>query len=187
MMRLILTGALWSCFCISLSSSVHAGSQEVDNRRMRKKLKTIVIPKVQFADARVSTVIEYLKQRSRELDPQGAGVNFVLILKPAKTEPRKPKPQAATSDETFLPTAPVEPLVTLDLDAIPLGDAVRLVCMQAGLTYNVETHAVVVMDKTVTRTKMELRIFSVDPSLFKNVKDVKTYFEDKGVTFPASP
>ncbi len=69
-------------------SSALAGGQSWKSRKSsratsktHKKLKSIVIPKLQFEDVPVSVIFEFLKRRSRELDPDGEGVNFVVILK----------------------------------------------------------------------------------------------------------
>jgi hypothetical protein len=45
-----------------------------------KKVNGIVIPKVEFRNVTVSEAIEFLRQKSRQLDPDGTGVNIVLKL-----------------------------------------------------------------------------------------------------------
>ena len=51
---------------------------------VRQKLKAIIITKISFEDTPVTTVFDFLKTRSRELDPAGEGVNFLTILKPGQ-------------------------------------------------------------------------------------------------------
>jgi hypothetical protein len=43
-----------------------------------RQLQDIRIPKVELRDVTVAEALEFLRQRSRELDPSGAGVNIVL-------------------------------------------------------------------------------------------------------------
>ena len=166
-------------FCMILSMPLVADGD--DTLHMRKKLKTIIIPKIRFVDTSVRTVLEFLKKRSRELDTEGAGVNFMLILKPEKRSSTSLKSKKADLVERV-----IEPTVTMDMDNLPLEDVIRFICTQTGLVHVVESHAVVVMDKRVTRQKLELRIFHVDPRLFRDVKDLKKFFEEKGVSFPVS-
>jgi hypothetical protein len=131
---------------------------------LRKKLKNIVIPKLSFEDTPVSTVFAFLKERSRQLDPDGSGVNFVLILRPDKAaaatdepkdQPKKegeaPRPKgkdaaAAADGKTEKAAAPPpEPTITMDFDAIPVSDAIKYICEGAGLRYKVEPNAVVIL------------------------------------------
>jgi hypothetical protein len=167
-------------FCATFSTPLVAGGDEAANLRMRKKLKTIIIPKIQFADTSIRTVLEFLKNKSRAIDPDSEGINFMLILKPQKRAVTVKGKKAA-----FTEVVP-EPKVTMDMNNLPLGDAIRFLCTQTGLAYVVEPHAVVIMDKTVTRQRLELRIFNIDPRVLKDVKDVKKFFKDKGVKFPVS-
>lgn len=179
------------------------------DREIRRKLKTIMLPRIAFEDTPVSTVFAYLKQRSRELDPQGVGVNFVLILKPAERTQtvKKTAKEKEDDDEGFGDDAtfddedeqeekewkpivrkPKEPTITVDFNNIPLGDAIRYICSIAKMRYKVENHAVVILGQGVTQSNLEFRVFSVDPRMFRNIKDedIKKFFEDKGVSFPTS-
>ena len=51
---------------------------------IREKLERIVIPKLEFTDATIETVIDQLRLRAQELDVEGKGVNF--IYRPFKEE-----------------------------------------------------------------------------------------------------
>ncbi len=204
---------------------------------IHEKLDSIVITKISFEETPVSTVFEYLKNRSRVLDPDGIGVNFLPILHPDESRgsgggggqgatPDDPfaaggdDPFAAEGDDIFggggdaggsdpfgapadggggAPAAggaPAgeyrEPVITMDFDNIPLGEAVRYICEQAGLRYKVEDYAVVILGENVERGNLELRFFPIDPRLFRQdagedqdeALDFQRFFEDKGVTFP---
>jgi hypothetical protein len=47
---------------------------------IQEKLDNIILPRVSFKEATVHTVITYLKQRSKDLDPKGEGISFFLQL-----------------------------------------------------------------------------------------------------------
>ena len=61
---------------------------------LQKKLKSIVIPRIEFREATVVEAIEFLKQRAKQLDPDGVGVNIALKtdLNPAPSAPVPAKP-----------------------------------------------------------------------------------------------
>ena len=166
------------------------------------KLKSIIITKISFEDTPVSTVFEFLKTRSRELDPEGVGVNFLPILRPTGAAGAGPgaaahaaaggaKPPAAedvggdlvggeggeVAPPEKAPGADAsgwqEPTITMDFDNIPLGEAVRYICEGAGLRYKVEEHAIVILGPEVSRDNLELRFFPVDPRLLAGNKEGK--------------
>jgi hypothetical protein len=75
--------------------SAHAGPPEGSTRLVcfpsREsgiigKLNRIVIPKVDLRNITVSEAIEFLRQKAKQLDPEGVGVNIVLKL-PAEGTP----------------------------------------------------------------------------------------------------
>jgi general secretion pathway protein D len=47
---------------------------------LQNKLSELILPRIDFVDAPYSSIISYLGLRSRELDPTGQGVDFVLHL-----------------------------------------------------------------------------------------------------------
>jgi Flp pilus assembly secretin CpaC/tetratricopeptide (TPR) repeat protein len=54
-----------------------------ENEGIQEKLENIIIPKISFEDASIKAVVKYLKQRSKDLDPDQIGVNIFLQLDPA--------------------------------------------------------------------------------------------------------
>src|ERR1043166_6350780 len=63
-----------------------------------KKLNSIVLPEVKFDGARIDSVVSFLVEESRRLDPEKKGVNIVLKLSeggaPRATEPGPAAPAA---------------------------------------------------------------------------------------------
>ncbi len=147
------------------------------------KLETIVIPKISFEEASIHAVIKYLKSRSRELDPDGEGVNIFLQLSNTTNEVSVADSEVEhESDELTLddfdqefiindqkpdlqniPKPPgSEITITMDFDNIPLGEAIRYICQGAGLKYKVETHAIIIASQDVQFDEMETRFYPVE-------------------------
>ncbi len=85
------------------------------------KCRSIVIPQVEFRDAALKDVVQFLVEQSRQLDPAKEGVNIVLDLQEMM--------QAA---------------ITLELRNIPLSEALRYVTQLTGLQLKYEPLAVVI-------------------------------------------
>ena len=105
-------------------------SDETAAAKLTRKLKAIVIPRLDFRDATVAEAVEFLKKKSAELDtaepdPAKRGVNFVLNLGAA--------PEAAPQR------------LTLSLSNIPLLEALKYVTGLASLKFKVERSAVVIV------------------------------------------
>ena len=94
-------------------SKVISSSQASSNTAaIQNKLNTIIIPKVEFKDATVREAIDFLKQKSRELDvrepdPARRGVNIVLQLDAPAGTPVAPPAAMTSADGTA--TAPAIP------------------------------------------------------------------------------
>lgn len=78
---------------------------------VRKRLEAIIIPEMVLAEAPLSDVLAFLREKSRELDPAKKGVNLVHL--PAEGTP--------------------EPLITLTLKSVPLSEAIRYAATLADL------------------------------------------------------
>ena len=88
------------------------------------KLYSIKIDHIEFMEAEPETVFKLLRVRSKELDPEGKGINFVLKgLQDHKTN------------------------VTLKLDNLPLAEVIKYVCLSGNLDYKVDDYAVIIMPK----------------------------------------
>lgn len=73
--------------------------RESDGDGIREKLQNIIIPKIQFEDATIQSVVKYLKGRSKDLDPDGVGVNIFLMLEKSAGADAAPEP--APVDDPF--------------------------------------------------------------------------------------
>jgi Flp pilus assembly secretin CpaC/tetratricopeptide (TPR) repeat protein len=130
------------------------------------KLNRIIIPRIDLRDTTVREAVEFLKQRSRELDtstddPQGKrGVNIVLKLNPSRpdlsvppAEGPTPAPLGGTADTR----------VTLSLTNVPLIEALRYLTELAGLKYKIEPYAVSIVPITENTTDLITKKYRVPP------------------------
>lgn len=143
---------------------------------LRQKLQSIMLPLVEFdEDATVRDAINFLRQRSRELDvqeldPNRKGLNFVL---------RNPTVVDAASaigegEEISDEGGKIEniKLGGLRIRNIPLEEALRQICEMTGLRYKVENYSVVILKATdVDDNEMSARTFRVPPDLRNLISD----------------
>ena len=114
------------------------------------KARNIVVPKVEVQDVAFGDVIDGLQAESRRLDPDHEGVNIMLNVPPEKL------PQLR------------EQRITMSFRNLPLGDAIRYVCMAAGLHYKVEKNAIIIAHKDIPIERMETRFYPVPAGVFSS-------------------
>jgi hypothetical protein len=108
---------------------------------IREKLKSIIIPKVAFEDTPIEEAIDFVRLRTRELDPDPdptrRGVSFVI---------RKPLP--TTSDDTFLghSDADVSSLRIKELNAtnISVSELLHRIAREFGMEVEITDVAVAI-------------------------------------------
>jgi general secretion pathway protein D len=110
------------------------------------KLRNYRMPKVEFQQATIVEILELLRLRSRDLDPLGKGVDFVLNV-PDDSRQRQ---------------------ITLSLSDVPLEEVLRYVCEAASVTYRIEEHAVMVSSLSEKNATLVTRSFRVPPDFIQN-------------------
>lgn len=111
-----------------------------------EKLRDLRIAKVDFSGATLEEVLEYLRVRSRDVDPAGKGIDFVMGL-PADTSTRP---------------------VSLSLVDVPVEEVLRYATEVSGVSYRVEEFAVRVVSLTDTSTILVSRNFRVPPDFISS-------------------
>lgn len=91
---------------------------------IQKKLQSWEVPEVRLNSVTLAEAVTYLAQRSKALDPEKKGLNFLLLLPPDHPTRKTP--------------------ITLELSNVPLGAVVDYVTRQAGLIYRVDNFAVII-------------------------------------------
>jgi general secretion pathway protein D len=151
------------------------------------KLQSIIIDKVNFEKLDIAAVIQFLQEKSKELDPDKQGVNFVLRLSsdtaippdaaaaaaaaPAATASTDSSGTAAsTTPDATAPAAPVaHPIhreVSITLENVPLSDVLGYVIAQTNLQYTVEDYAVYLRPSIDEGETLSVRTYLVPPDFF---------------------
>lgn len=181
---------------------------------IQRKLESIIIDKVNFDKLDIATVIQYLQQKSKELDPDHQGINFVLRLTtdtsttPDNSGGAAPAAPAGGADQTA-PAAPAHPIhreVSITLTDVPLSDILGYVIAQTNLQYTVEDYAVYLRPSIDEGETLTVRTYLVPPNFFQGsslrvtlgtttdtapttvesvATDVQQALIDKGIRFPA--
>ena len=135
-------------------------------RRIEENLKTIILPSVEFADTPLKDALDFLQQRSVELDineadPAKKGINIVLDV-------------GLTGDGGFgneggADTKPEgggvgDTPITLRLTNVPIGEALRYTTSLAQLKYKVEPHAIVVVPLSTPDADLFTNVYIVPPT-----------------------
>jgi hypothetical protein len=94
---------------------------------LEKKLQAIILPTVELGGASIDLVVQFLQQRSTELDPAKKGIRIVLKLD------GKPVSQI--------------PLISFSAQQISMLETIRTVTQVAGLTYRIDGDIVFIEPK----------------------------------------
>lgn len=167
---------------------------------MTAKLQKMRIPSLNFNQADIQTVIQVLTAKSRELDPTKNGINFVL-----KTESAPPPAPTKPGEKAEKVEAPAAiPPVTINLQDVPMLEALRFISSITNLQVKIEEYAVFLAPQNVVSTVLQTRTFAVPGGFFEGglkanpnksgstettkvdtIKiDVKQQLIDKGIQFP---
>ena len=171
-----------------------------DTARINNKLNTIIIPRVEFQDASIREAIDFLRQQAAANDtsPEGEkGVNIVVRsrrlgeISPSVAPVVPPPPPAAAGSPAAeapvsTPTrpaaeapsvlaAPENARITISLNEIPLGEALRYIANQAALKVKVEPHAVLLIPLTEQSDELITKTYQVPAEFFGGPLDVGYY------------
>jgi general secretion pathway protein D len=171
------------------------------------KLNTIIIPHIEFRDASIREAIDFLRQQAVENDPSTEGkkgVDIVLRLTPlgqvapppvpvvpATSAAAAGSPAAAVAPPATTPiaagpivTRPVvagaaiaEPRISLALNQIPLGEALRYIANQAGLKVKVEPYAVAVIPISEQSNDLITKEYRVPPDFISTTLGGKSLLQ----------
>ena len=187
--------------------------------RIRNKLDSIIIPRIEFRDASIREAIDFLRQQAAANDPTTEGrrgVDIVLRLRslgrsseptpvtatttvggaaaPAETLPAgESAPPAAAGVATAVPGVtpatpslppvnPAEARITLTLNQIPLGEALRYIASQAGLKVKVEPYAVLILPLSEQSNELTTKEYRVPPGFISSTVNVGVSALNQGAT-----
>ena len=191
-------------------ASTVAPSTPSERADITRKLQSIVIDKVNFDKLDIATVIQFLTQKSKELDPEHVGINFVLRLTsdtPAGANAATPTGAAPAAGATAAP-APEKQIrreVSITLENVPLADILGYIVQQTNLQYSVEDYAVYLRPSIDEGETLAVRTFLAPASFFSNAafnvntttdpnapatlssvsRDAQPELANRGIRFPA--
>ncbi len=178
---------------------------------IQKKLNEIIIDKIDFDEVTIQSAIKHLKSKSRERDIEGKGVNIILRVSSGNEPvPAPPAAEGAAENDgaappaldTPAPSSAGMPTITMLVDNIPLGEAIKYICRGANLKYRIEKHAVVIATQEIPLDDLETRIYPLEQEAITEVGGegevgaaagaestgssaaVQTYFQNRGIAFP---
>ncbi|HEX4083412.1 MAG TPA: Amuc_1098 family type IV pilus outer membrane protein [Chthoniobacteraceae bacterium] len=176
--------------------------QQTDVRHteyITSKLNRIIIPKIDFKDASIREAVNFLKQKSVELDtqepdPNRRGINIVLQLEGGETAPApetpanpaaptapaipglEPTPASPATATPAAATAPVvssgEARITLSLSNIPLMEALKYICNLANLKMKIDPYAVSIVPPSVNTEELITKEYKVPAGFMSTAPNV---------------
>jgi len=147
------------------------------NEVITAKLNRIVIPKIDLRDTTVREAVEFLKQRSRELDSttddpkDKRGVNIVLKLDNTQATPPVTDPSAPVVEGAEVTPASggnADTRITMSLTNVPLIEALRYLTELSQLKYKVDPYAVSIVPITENTTDLVTKEYRVPPGFIPN-------------------
>jgi len=161
------------------------GQTQVDaltsQQKLQKKMEAIIIPSIEFRQANITDVVNFLVDASVAGDPDGVGVNIILKLATGSAEAAPAAAPVATTDEfgfgggfgdqSFEESAPAAgagsgvPAITLNLRRINLLDAIKYITEVADLRYRLEDNVVIITPANVVSGRVVTRMYPVQPSI----------------------
>lgn len=162
---------------------------------INKKIRNIIIPRIDFEDVTISTAIKFLQEESKRNDPEGLGVNIFLRRENSVTAAAAAAVAAAGSGEMMMDGPPPPPGAAapapaaggdedgegeIDPDANAqkisilitqrsLFDALRSICEAANLRMRIERYAVVIAPESVPLDDFETNIYPIGITSLSNV------------------
>lgn len=162
--------------------------------KIQQKLKSIIIPRIDFEDVTIPTAIKYIREQSKLHDPDGEGVNiFLRLARPDETTgtadgaraaqpaavppPAAGAPPAGLGDEFMTenttnaegPAATSETTLNFALNDKTLQEAIYFLCRAANLKMRVEKYAVVVASHNIPLDDLETRVFPLEQAALASV------------------
>lgn len=155
------------------------------SQELRKKMESIVIPSIEFRQANIVDVIDFLREASAAADEEGIGVNIISKIPGSgagsAAEPESAGPAAAEdawSDFSFdmdtrepdrdesrsAVTMSSIPTITLNLRRVTLLDAIKYVTDVAGLKYRLDKNVVIITPADAVEGQIITRMYPVQPS-----------------------
>ncbi|MBK1834832.1 Amuc_1098 family type IV pilus outer membrane protein [Roseibacillus ishigakijimensis] len=155
-----------------------AGGQQGGGRSLNltNKLQNIIIPRVDFADTPLDEAMEYLTQKSIELDPDPnpdrKGINFVIEKGSISGGASGPDEDLDGGGLLLGADPGSKSIDTLRLRNVPLATALEYVCNKTGMRYRVDEYAVTLLPIGAdSSADLVTRTWTVPPTFVTDLSD----------------
>jgi general secretion pathway protein D len=129
-------------------------TKQTDKSSIASKLSDIFIPRIEFDNTSLNSVVQYLITESKENDTSIEKTGVPIML------------QLNTDQIAQIPT------ITISLDDMPIGEIIRYICQSTGLKYRVEDRAVII--STDITAVMETKFFKVRANIINSIAPATT-------------
>jgi len=146
--------------------------------RVLAKMASIIIPEVDFRQANIHDVIQFLQDNSVEFDPSPdskKGVNIILNLGTMETAPAEAVGDtwgAAGADGAAVAPGGTE-LITFRAREISLLEALRIVTDVANLKFRVDGNVVMVLPFNAPESTIVHRMYDVLPTVIERIQSIR--------------
>ena len=144
-------------------------------QRVLEKMKNIVIPEIEFRQAGLPAIADFLGEASRDYDTVSAneemkGVNFVLKRPPAARDQQVQAPADPFAAVTGTQTADAGfSTVTFTARRITLKEVLDIVAELANVKYRVKGNVVLIEPADAPQSDMVVRMYDVLPSVGERI------------------
>ena len=185
----------------TISSLTTASASKAD---ITNKLNKIVIDEIYFPEITVREFVEFLKLKSRQLDPEREGINIVLKLSQDTPSSENGDDQDFGSITTPSTKISISPAIT----NIPLIEAIRYLTELSNLKSKINPYAVEILSSSDSTDDLVTKEYRVSPSFIpvtpssdtpsygagtggestrlQERRDAKKFLEEQGVPFTSS-
>ena len=125
------------------------------NTDIQKKLDSIIVKHLDLKNKPLSDTISELRKVAQEADPEGKGINIVLI----QGKSNKKKATSGAEEEADSIT------FSMEVSDLPLGELIRHICFAFNLKFHIDKNAVVITDKNTPLDKLETEFFPVSDGI----------------------
>ena len=167
------------------------------------KMEKIIIDEIEFRQANIHDVVQFLNKASvegdkQESDPTKKGVNIILNLNPSGTGAPAAPAAPAGSGDLFGPAdggagkpGGQQYEITFQARYISLLSALKIITSVAGLRYRVDGNIVMIVPSDYDPAQVEVRMYPVEPTFFERVKETAAAMPVQGArgagTFTGMP
>jgi len=113
---------------------------------LEQRMRSLILKQVDFTDASIEDAVKFLTEQSRQVDPEGRGINFLIKSEDVKQQAK-----------TF----------SLKLSNVPVGEALRYITSLTGLRYRAEEFAVFIVPLSARDDVLVTREFPVRATFFE--------------------